>query len=301
VGLHVASVPTVHGVSVVLRVLDGRWESRPLETLDLDSERLDLLRETVERPDGLVLITGPAGSGRTTTLYALLHERRRADSKLVTIEDPVAHPLDGVTQIEVDLAAGLTFERGLEAALRQAPDVLLLGEILTPAAAQAAVRASLTGHLLLSCLNTPGTTEAVTRLFAMGVPPYLLADTLRAVVAQRLVRRLCENCREARKPAPEILRRSGLEADSRAEFFVGLGCEACRHTGYRGRLGLYEVLPVTHGIGALIASGAGGPELRAAAVEAGFTSLRADAVRKAALGETSLSEALSATGSGAAR
>ena len=293
--LRVSTVPTMFGESVVLRLLDHG--GRPVALTDLgmpDGVRAEVAT-LARRSHGMLLVTGPTGSGKTTTLYACLRTRDGASEKLVTVEDPVEYQLPGVTQVPVHGAAGVTFAAALRSILRQDPDVVMVGEMRDTETADVAVRAALTGHLVFSTLHTNDAVGAIPRLLDLGVPPYLVAATLDGVLAQRLVRRVCDACRTAYTPPPELV--AGLapgndDASPRAAgpFVRGVGCPACRGTGYRGRVGLYEWLPVTATLKDVIAGGASREALRTAARSAGLRALREDAWATASAGLTTLEE-----------
>jgi type II secretory ATPase GspE/PulE/Tfp pilus assembly ATPase PilB-like protein len=295
VDLRIATTPTLCGEGGVIRILDGGRELRDLESLDLDPGQLASLERMIECPDGFVLATGPTGSGKTTTLYAVLKKVSSPDTKVITLEDPVENQLDGITQISTNAKIGLTFARGLRSILRQDPDVVLLGEIRDEETAQIAVQAALTGHLVLSTLHTVGAAETITRLGDMKVEPYLLADTLRGIVSQRLVRKICAQCRALHEPPAQTLQRLGLPPDSGQAFYAGRGCEHCHGSGYKGRLGLYEVMLMTPEMGSIVRRGGDTGTLQRAAQEAGLVTLRDDGLRKARTAQTTLSEVLSVT------
>ena len=286
--LRVSAVPTIHGESMVVRVLQP--DRLRLGLADLGLEPDD--RRTVDRllalTDGLVLVTGPTGSGKTTTLYACLQSLNQPDRKIITVEDPVEYQLAGVNQVPVRPEVGLTFAAALRALLRQAPNIVMVGEIRDRETAEIAIQAALTGHLVFSTLHTNDAVGAVTRLVDLGVPRFLVASALRAVLAQRLVRRVCPQCaREAAPPAAG-------ETTAGATFRRGEGCPACDRTGYRGCLGLFEVLVVDEGLQRLIDEGAGGGRLRDHARDRGMRTLREDGWRKARAGRTTIEEVLAA-------
>jgi type II secretory ATPase GspE/PulE/Tfp pilus assembly ATPase PilB-like protein len=297
VDLRIATTPTLHGEGGVIRILDGGRELMNLEALDFDARQLEDIYRMTEGGEGIVLATGPTGSGKTTTLYACLKHLNAPDTKIITLEDPVENQLDGATQISTNAKIGLSFARGLRSILRQDPDIVLLGEVRDEETAQIAVQAALTGHLVLSTLHTVGAAESITRLEDMGLQPYLMADSLRGILAQRLVRKLCPNCRRPAKPDPDLNERLGLAPDA-AGFFRSEGCDRCSGSGYKGRLGIYEVMRVTPELGQLIRRRSGADQLRQAAVEQGMCVLREDGIRKAREGRTSLEEINYATARG---
>jgi type II secretory ATPase GspE/PulE/Tfp pilus assembly ATPase PilB-like protein len=293
VDLRVSTLPTCHGESVVLRVLDGEASRRGLEELGLPGPVLAGLNAAIARPNGLVLVTGPTGSGKTTTLYGALRALNTPDRKLITVEDPVEYDLEGVMQVGVHPGIGRTFAATLRAMLRQDPDVLLVGEIRDEETARVAVQAALTGHLVLATLHTNDAPGAVARLADMGVERYLIASALAGVLAQRLVRRLCPHCRHARRTSPQELHRASIAGgEAPAICHEAAGCPQCEKIGYKGRLGLHEWLPVTPALRDLIADGAPSFALREAARETGLITLREAGLRAIAAGETSFDEIL---------
>jgi type IV pilus assembly protein PilB len=291
--LRVSTFPTIHGENLVLRLLDRSAAVIGMAELGLRPEPLALLSRLIERPSGIVLVTGPTGSGKTTTLYACVHKINTVERNIVTLEDPVEYHLAAIRQTQVDPDVGLTFARGLRALLRQDPDVIMVGEIRDADTAEISVRSALTGHLVLSTLHTNDASGAIPRLLDMKIEPFLLSSAMAGVVAQRLVRRVCERCREAVEAPAELAR--SLQAGARARYARGKGCRACAGTGYRGRVGIYEVFEVTEAIRGLIAERAPAEELNRAARREGMRSLREDALEKAAEGLTTLEEALRVT------
>jgi type II secretory ATPase GspE/PulE/Tfp pilus assembly ATPase PilB-like protein len=283
-------IPMIHGEAVVLRILDRGDALLGLEHLGMARRDRDLFERILDLPHGIVLVTGPTGSGKTTTLYAALSRINEIDRKIITIEDPVEYQLRGINQIQVSQKTGLTFVAGLRAILRHDPDVVLVGEIRDRETAEIAVQASLTGHLVFSTLHTNDAPSASTRLIDMGVEPYLVASSLEMVVAQRLVRLLCPHCRQ---PAPA----SDLAA-LRAEYgavvpdtvYHGKGCRACLGTGYRGRQGVFEMMPVTEEIRRLIMERAPTGSMRRTAIAQGMTGLREDGWRLVREGRTTVEE-----------
>ncbi len=294
VDLRVATTPCQHGEAAVLRILDGGRELQRLEDLDLSGQQLEHLEHIITCQDGFVLATGPTGSGKTTTLYAILQRFVGPDNKIITLEDPVENTVEGVVQINANAKVGLTFAKGLRSILRQDPDIVLVGEIRDEETAQIAVQASLTGHIVLSTLHTVGAPETITRLTDMKIEPYLLADTLRGIIAQRLVRRICTDCKAAEIPDEALLKRLGI-AEENVRFYRGQGCEECHGTGYRGRIGIYEVMQMTSRLCRMVEQEATTDELAKAALEEGLLTLREDGIRKARAGLTTLQEVLAAT------
>ncbi len=292
IDLRIATTPSLHGEGAVLRILDGGRELQSLAGLDLSPDQLKTLQRITSCRDGFFLATGPTGSGKTTTLYAILQELNSRDKKIITLEDPVENELDDVTQINANPKIGLTFAKGLRSILRQDPDIVLVGEVRDQETAEIAVQASLTGHMVLSTLHTVGAIESITRLQDMGIEPFLLADTLRGIVAQRLLRRICNDCKREKPADPETLKRLGLEGGT---FYEGVGCESCHETGLKGRIGIYEILQLTPELCSMVQRNVPTDELHRAAIAAGLVTLREDGLRKAKAGLTTLNEVLSAT------
>ena len=297
VDLRVATLPGIAGEGCVLRVLDRSAVQLDLSVLGLSRSDEELLRELTQLPHGIVLITGPTGSGKTTTLYAMLQEANDESVKIITAEDPVEYDIDGIVQVPINEEIGVTYARVLRSILRQDPDKILVGEIRDGETAGVAVEASLTGHLVLSTLHTNDAAAAVTRLVDIGVEPFLIAATLEAVVAQRLVRRICADCKTSFNPDEDLLRELGADGQSLggASFHYGRGCERCHHTGYRGRCGIFEVLRVDAEIRRAVLAGASSGELRARALAAGMTTLRKAGLRAVAEGRTTIEEVLRET------
>jgi general secretion pathway protein E/type IV pilus assembly protein PilB len=295
--LRVSSLPTAHGESVVMRILD-RGDLRPglaeLGLLDDDRSRLEQL---VAQANGLVLVTGPTGSGKTTTLYGCLQHLNQVDRKLITVEDPVEYQLTGINQVAVRPGTGLTFASALRAMLRQAPNVIMVGEIRDLETAEIALHAALTGHMVFSTLHTNDATGAIGRLADIGVPAFLLSASLRAVLAQRLVRKSCLACRRTDTPTPAAIASLGLTAEelAGATFFRGAGCPACDGTGYHGRIGIFELLVLTDEISQMIHERPGATRLRELARARGMRSLREDGARKVIAGLTTIEEVVSIT------
>jgi len=296
VDVRVSTLPTGAGERVVLRLLDKESARLDLTALGMREDTLVAIDRLIREPHGIVLVTGPTGSGKTTTLYAALSRLPRGATNMMTVEDPIEYALDGVAQTQVSPRIDLTFARALRAILRQDPDVIMIGEIRDLETAQIAVQASLTGHLVLATLHTNDAASAVTRLADMGVEPYLLASSLLGVLAQRLVRTLCPACRESTMPTPgEAQLLADLGWSARDPIWNAPGCAACNDTGYRGRTGVYELLIVDDAIRRLIHDGAGELKLRDTALRTGMRTLRADGARWVAEGATSLAELLRIT------
>ncbi len=297
VDLRVSTLPTQHGESVVLRVLDRSVVSLDLETLGMPAYLYDYILATIEKPNGIFIVTGPTGSGKTTTLYSCLRKINTIDSKLLTAEDPVEYDLEGIVQVPVNDAIGLSFGRVLRAFLRQDPDRIMIGETRDLETAQIAIQASLTGHLVFTTLHTNDAPGAVTRLIDMGVEPFLISATLEAVLGQRLIRRICKDCKVEYKPGEAVLRSVGLTASQIGDkrFYYGKGCEACNQTGYRGRKGIYELMHLSDPLRELINERAPTVVIKEKAVELGMQTLREDGLRCVYDGETTIEEVLKYT------
>jgi type IV pilus assembly protein PilB len=276
VDLRVSVLPTLFGESVVMRVLDRGVVSLSLDNLGMDAEILRKFRTLIKRPNGIVLVTGPTGSGKTTTLYSSLSELNDIEDKLITTEDPVEYDIDGIVQVPIDTEIGNTFAACLRAILRQDPDRILVGEIRDVETAEIAVQAALTGHMVFSTLHTNDSPATVTRLRDMGVPPFLITATVEAILAQRLVRRICTKCKEEIVPSPEILADLELSAEQIVgkKFYRGAGCERCNGSGYKGRLGLYELLVMNDELRDMVVRNASTEELRETARKYGLVTLR---------------------------
>jgi general secretion pathway protein E len=295
--LRVSTVPSVHGESVVMRVLDRTAVRLSLEDMRMPADTLARFAEMLARPHGILLVTGPTGAGKTTTLYAGLARLDAGTQKIVTVEDPVEYQLPGIVQIQVHAQIGLSFANALRSILRQDPDVVMIGEMRDGETAQIAVQAALTGHLVLSTLHTNDAASAVIRMVDMGVERFLITSTVNGVVAQRLVRMLCEHCKAPETPDPAWLRSTGLQryAAPGTPVYRAVGCAQCRGSGYRGRLGIYELLVVDDAMRRAIAEGADAGALQALAVKGGMLSLHEDGLRRVAAGLTTIEEVLRAT------
>jgi general secretion pathway protein E len=294
VDVRVSTLPTGHGERIVLRLLDKDAGRLELTRLGMEGETLAQMDALVHQPHGIVLVTGPTGSGKTTTLYAALSRIDSTVTNVMTVEDPVEYDLDGIGQTQVNPRIDMSFARALRAILRQDPDVIMIGEIRDLETAQIAVQASLTGHLVLATLHTNDTVSSITRLTDMDVEPFLLSSSLLGVLAQRLVRRLCTECREAY--LPDAIERGMFDSQiPPSHLYRPVGCAACNHTGYRGRSGIYELLKVDDGLRHLIHDRASEQDLRQHAVKQGMHSLRQDGIRLVASGMTSLEELLRVT------
>jgi len=293
--LRVSTVPTLHGESVVLRLLDRGGRPVGLDELGMAPETLTGFRSLAERPHGILLATGPTGSGKTTTLYAALGLRQRTAEKIITVEDPVEYHLDAVTQVPVHTKAGMTFATALRSILRQDPDVLMIGEMRDAETAAIAVQAALTGHLVFSTLHTNDAASAVTRLLDLKVEPYLVAGTIEAVLAQRLVRRICPDCRTRYKPDPAAVALLAERPVGAMTLERGKGCASCRQTGYRGRTGLFELLVVTDDIKRAVLASPDASSVRDLARAQGMTTLRQDGWAKIQAGLTTIEEVVRVT------
>ena len=297
VDLRVSTLPTQFGESVVLRVLDRTVVNLELESLGMPADLQERLQELIHIPNGIFIVTGPTGSGKTTTLYSCLKRINTIDLKILTAEDPVEYDIEGLMQVPVNEAIGMTFSRALRAFLRQDPDIIMVGEMRDLDTAQISIQASLTGHLVFTTLHTNDAPGAVTRMIDMGVEPFLISSTLEGILAQRLVRTVCKRCRVAYEPTEAILTEIGL---SRADvkdrpFYYGKGCVECNETGYKGRKGLFELLIVSEPIRELINIRAPAGVIRAKALELGMRTLREDGVRSILNGETTVEEVLKYT------
>ena len=294
VDLRVSTLPTQFGESLVLRVLDRSIVNLDLEALGMPDYIYNFLLEMIERPNGIFIATGPTGSGKTTTLYSCLRKVNTIDSKLLTAEEPVEYDLEGIVQVPVNDAIGLTFARVLRSFLRQDPDRIMVGETRDLETAQIAIQASLTGHLVFTTLHTNDAPGAITRLIDMGVEPFLISSTLEAVLGQRLLRSICRQCRTTYTPSESLLAELGISPQDigNRQFFYGKGCDACNNTGYKGRKGIYELLRLSDPIRELINERAPTVTLKQKAVELGMVTLRQDGLRSIFAGDTTVEEVL---------
>jgi type IV pilus assembly protein PilB len=297
VDLRVSTLPTQYGESVVMRVLDRSVVNLDLEKLGIPKHIYDYICETIEKPNGIFIVTGPTGSGKTTTLYSCLGRVNQIDTKILTVEDPVEYELEGIIQVPANESIGLTFARALRAFLRQDPDKILVGETRDLETAQIAIQASLTGHLVMTSLHTNDAAGAVTRLLDMGVEPFLMSATMEGVLAQRLLRRVCKECRTPFRPKEEVLGQLGMTPSEVGDqpFYFGKGCEVCNGTGYKGRVGIYELLDVREPIRLLINERAPSVVIRQKGIELGMTTLRQDGIRNLLEGHTTIEEVLKYT------
>jgi type IV pilus assembly protein PilB len=297
IDLRISTLPTAFGESVVLRVLDRSAISLDIESLGFPTEINKYVHEAINQPNGIFVVTGPTGCGKTTTLYSALRKVNTIDTKLLTVEDPVEFDIEGIMQVQVNEGVGMTFMKALRAFLRQDPDIIMLGEMRDLETSQIAIQASLTGHLVLSTLHTNDASGAVTRLVDMGVEPFLISSTLLAVLAQRLVRRICLKCRTPFEPSESQLSTMGLSPMDLGDkvFYYGRGCPVCNDNGYRGRKGIFELLVITDAIRNLINERAPTVVIRQKAMELGMITLREDGLRSIYNGETTVEEVLKYT------
>ncbi len=295
--LRVSTVPTGHGESVVMRILDKQNLALGLPKLGFLADDQETFTRLIGLPDGILLVTGPTGSGKTTTLYACLNFVNRPDRKIITVEDPVEYQMSGINQVQVREDIGLTFAGALRSILRQAPNIVMIGEIRDGETARIATEASLTGHLVFSTLHTNDATSAIARLQDIGVKPFLVASSIRAVLAQRLIRNVCEHCREEHKPTATELKLLGSAAEqfSSIQLYRGRGCNKCALTGYTGRAGIFEIFVINDEIQRMIFEKISAVEIRQRARELGMRTLREDGLRKVVMGITTLDEVLRAT------
>ncbi|HRR31920.1 MAG TPA: type II secretion system ATPase GspE [Candidatus Sumerlaeia bacterium] len=292
VDLRISTVPTVHGESIVMRILDKSMMMLGVSQIGMTKEVMERFLKIIHKPNGIVLCTGPTGCGKTTTLYSALNEINNPEDKIITTEDPVEYEVPGIIQINVNAKVGLTFAACLRSILRQDPDIILVGEIRDLETAQTAIQASLTGHLVFSTLHTNSAAGTITRLVDMGVEPFLITSTLEAVVGQRLVRTICPNCKRPYMPSAQELEDFGVlpEEVADVEFFKGIGCDDCSYTGYKGRMGIFELLEITEEIRDLILRRASTDEIQAMALHQGMSTMRQDGWLKICLGMTTFDE-----------
>ncbi|MDE1171825.1 MAG: GspE/PulE family protein [Verrucomicrobium sp.] len=297
VDLRVSTIPTPHGESVVMRILDKSSLTLGLPELGFLSDDQAVMERLLGMADGIFLVTGPTGSGKTTTLYGCLHHLNKPDRKIITVEDPVEYQLSGINQVPVNEEVGMTFAAALRAMLRQAPNIIMVGEIRDMETASIAINASLTGHLVFSTLHTNDAPGAVTRLVDIGIKPFLVSSSVRAIMAQRLVRRICGNCREPYTPSEAEIRALNLTASQMegANFSRGRGCEKCRGTGYKGRAGIFEIFQIDDEIRTMINDRQPLTAIRARARAQGMRTLREDGIRKVLVGMTTADEVISTT------
>jgi len=299
VDLRVSTLPTINGENVVLRLLDKSKVILGLERLGFTPKNFEIFKRSITRPNGIILVTGPTGSGKTTTLYSALSFLNNSERKIVTLEDPVEYEMTLVRQAQINTRAGFTYAAGMRAILRQDPDVILVGEIRDQETAEIAMQAAMTGHLVFSTLHTNDSAGAFPRLIDMGIESFLVSSSVNCVLAQRLIRKICPSCKKEHEPSDDDLRKLGLNEKGRKyKFYHGEGCDACNGVGYSGRCAIYEVLTVSPRIEKLVLRRADGPEIKAAAIEEGMATLMHDALIKAVNGQTSIEEVLRVTYSG---
>ncbi|MFQ5574578.1 MAG: GspE/PulE family protein, partial [Terriglobia bacterium] len=291
VDLRVSTFPAVYGEKIVMRVLDKSSLALKLTDVGFSEENMAVFAGAIKRPSGLVLVTGPTGSGKTTTLYSALNEVVSPEKNVITLEDPVEYELDDINQGQINVKAGLTFATGLRSILRQDPDIIMVGEVRDLETASLVIRAALTGHLVFSTLHTMDAAATVTRLIDIGLEPFLISSSLAAVVAQRLARRTCPKCRTDYSPPTKTLSTVGVDVGG-IKFQRGKGCKHCSLTGYKGRIALLEVVSITGPVKDLVCSGASVREIRSQFREEGFKSLVEDGIKKALDGVTTLEEVL---------
>jgi type IV pilus assembly protein PilB len=299
VDLRVVTLPSVHGESIVMRILDQSSGEIDLAGLGMAEHERGRFGSAIHQAYGAVLVTGPTGSGKSTSLYAALGEINTPEKNIITIEDPVERQVDGVTQVQINPKAGLTFANGLRAMMRADPDIIMVGEIRDRETAQIAIEAALTGHLVLSTLHTNDAPTALTRLIEMGIEPFLVASAIDCIVAQRLARMLCHHCKARAIISAAVLRENGFQGSYDLEAYEPVGCTRCGGSGYKGRIGLYEVMPVTEEIRVLAIERAPADRVAAVAVRDGMRRLREDGLDKVRHGITSIAEVSRVTSSGA--
>lgn len=292
VNLRVSTLPTVYGEKVVLRILDMSNVSNKVSNIGLQPDMLEKYEELIREPSGLILITGPTGSGKSSTLYSSINELNNPDVNIVTVEDPVEFQLDGINQVQVNTSIGLTFAAGLRSILRQDPNIIMVGEIRDTDTAEISIRSALTGHLVFSTLHTNGAIEAIPRLFDMGIEPYLVVSSVKGVMAQRLVKTICKDCAHTRKASPiekEVFHKRNMAID---EVTIGEGCDACRHTGYRGRMAIHELIIITDEIKSMMMNHATTGEIKEHVRNNGIRFLVDDGLEKVKQGLTTIEEVL---------
>ncbi len=296
IDMRVSSFPSVHGENIVMRILDPNSVLIGLEDIGFYPENLATINEIIRKPHGIMLVTGPTGSGKTTTLYSALSSINSIDKNIITLEDPVEYQLEIIRQAQINAKAGLTFASGLRSILRQDPDIVMVGEIRDKETAEIAIQAAMTGHLVFSTLHTNDAPGALTRLVDMGIEPFLISSSVIGILAQRLVRKICPSCKEAYQPTEKMLRELGIQdLSGKKMFYRGKGCKNCKNRGYKGRLGIFELLVVNEKIRELVLEKTSADVVRKAAQEAGMKTLRQDGLMKALDGTTSIEEVIRVT------
>jgi general secretion pathway protein E len=295
VDVRVSSLPTAFGERIVLRLLDKSNNVLSLEDIGMDPELLAQIQKQISKPHGVFLVTGPTGSGKTTTLYAALSRLNDREKNIITVEDPIEYQLAGVGQIQVNAKINLTFANGLRSILRQDPDIIMVGEIRDHETAEIAVQSALTGHMVFSTLHTNDAAGGLTRLVEMGIEPFLAASSIVGILAQRLVRTICPHCREAYRPEASILQQIGLNPAEEHTFYRGRGCDKCMNIGYRGRSGIYELLGMSEAIRAQLLANIDAASIRQTAIQQGMVPLRQAGLDKARQGVTTLEEVIRVT------
>jgi general secretion pathway protein E len=298
IDLRFSTFLTLFGEGMSIRLLSKSSVLLSLNDLGISKNYFEKLKVLLTKPNGIILVTGPTGCGKTTTLYACLNHLNNSRVNIVTLEDPIEYRIFGINQIQINPKVEMSFANGLRSVLRQDPDIIMVGEVRDAETAQIALRAALTGHLIFSTLHTNDAASSVTRLLDMGIEPYLVAGTLRAVVAQRLLRCLCAHCKQAYVPEPDLLKMAGIESSvdaTQSTFFKGKGCAHCHHTGYHGRTGIYEIMVVEEGLRSLISQRASLQALKKQAVSDGMRTLRDDGLDKIRCGVTTIEEILRVT------
>ena len=299
IDMRVSTFPSVHGENVAMRLLDKGKVILGLEKLGFTPKNLELFKHAISRPSGIILVTGPTGSGKTTTLYSALTYLNSSERKIITLEDPVEYEIPLIRQGQINVRAGFTYSSGMRSILRQDPDIILVGEIRDMETAEIAIQAAMTGHLVFSTLHTNDSAGAFPRLIDMGIESFLVSSSVICIIAQRLIRKICPDCKTEHAPTEDELTKLGLKTkDRKYKFYKGRGCATCNQTGYSGRCAIYEILNVTQRIEKLILERADGPEIRAVAIEEGMMTLLHDALIKAVNGQTSIAEVLRVTYTG---
>ncbi|OVE73508.1 hypothetical protein BVX93_01455 [bacterium B13(2017)] len=294
VDLRISSFPTVFGENIVIRILDKSLGILSMDKLGIQEKMLLKIKEVINIPNGIILVTGPTGSGKTTTLYSFLNEINSDDKNIMTMEDPVEYQIKGIRQAQVDVKAGLTFNLGLRSILRQDPDIIMIGEIRDLETAEIAIQSALTGHLVFSTLHTNDAASTVTRLIDMGIEPFLISSSISGIIAQKLIRKLCDFCKEPYKPTESLLNRINIEQNDYT-FYKEIGCDKCKNTGYRGRVGVYELFTPSSSIRQMINEKKSAHEIEMEIKKQGFINKRMDGINKVILGITSITEVLKDT------